>query len=90
MTPNDFLKVLMGASNRSMEPVPEGWYTRSDLCKIWNIKRTTCRDRIAAGLKLELIEKKSFNVADVNGLLKPTPHYFFKDEKKICKNKNKR
>jgi len=33
-------------------------------------------------MKLGLIEKKDFYIPNVNGILFPVPHYFFKDEKK--------
>ena len=87
VTPNDFLKILLNASNKCVDPVPTEWYSRDQLSKIWNIKKTVCWDRISKGIKLNLIEKKTFYIPDTNGALKPIPHYHFKNEKK-SKGKN--
>jgi hypothetical protein len=57
------------------------------LGKIWGVKKTICWHRISKGIELGLIEKKTFYVADINGMMKPIPHYYFKDEKK-SKSKN--
>jgi hypothetical protein len=49
---------------------------------MWNVKKTTCKERITSGIKLGLIERKDFYVPNVNGTLFPVPHYFFKDSNK--------
>jgi hypothetical protein len=87
MTPNDFLKILLAASNKCTDPAPKGWYSKNELCKMWNVKKTTCKERITSGIKLGLIERKDFYVPNVNGTLFPVPHYFFlekKPNKKTC------
>ena len=86
MTPNDFLKVILNANNKCTDP-PKGWYSRDALSKLWDIKKTACRDRIISGIKAGLIQVKDFYIPNVNGTLFPVPHYFFKDEKK-SKSKN--
>lgn len=86
MTPNDFLKILLNASNKPTAP-PNDWYSRDQLGKMWNVKKTICWTRISKGIKLGLIEKKTFYIPDMNGTMKPVPHYYFKDEKK-SKSKN--
>lgn len=80
MTPNDFLKVILNASNRCTDP-PKGWYSKNELCKVWNIKKTACKERITSGIKLGLIERKDFYIPNVNGTLFPVPHYYFLDKK---------
>ncbi len=82
MTPNDFLKILLNASNKCTDPAPKGWYSKNELCKIWNVKKTTCKERITAGIKVGLIERKDFYIPNANGTLFPAPHYFFKDSNK--------
>ena len=52
MTPNDFLKILLEASNKCTDPAPKGWYSKNELCKVWNIKKTACKERITSGIKL--------------------------------------
>jgi hypothetical protein len=86
MTPNDFLKILLNASNKPTA-LPNDWYSRDQLGKMWNVKKTICLTRISKGIKLGLIEKKTFYIPDMNGTMKPVPHYYFKDEKK-SKSKN--
>jgi hypothetical protein len=81
MTPNDFLKILLEASNKCTDPAPKGWYSKNELCKIWNVKKTTCKERIAAGIKVGFIERKDFYIPNVNGTLFPVPHYYFLDKK---------
>lgn len=87
MTPNDFLKILLNASNKPTDPPPNDWYSRDQLEKMWNVKKTICWIRLSKGIKLGLIEKKIFYIPDMNGTMKPVPHYYFKDEKK-SKSKN--
>ena len=87
MTPNDFLKVLLNANNKNAVKPPDNWYSREQLEKMWNIKKTMCWNRLSKGIKLGLIEKKTFYIPDVNGILRSVPHYYFKDEKK-SKSKN--
>jgi len=80
MTPNDFLKIILNANNKLTDP-PKGWYSRRDLSELWNIKKTSCRDRIIAGIKAGLIEEKDYYIPNVNGTLICVPHYFFVDKK---------
>jgi len=87
MTPNDFLKILLNASNKPTDPPPNDWYSRDQLEKAWNVKKTVCWIRLSKGIKLGLIEKKIFYIPDMNGAMKPIPHYYFKNEKK-SKSKN--
>jgi hypothetical protein len=87
MTPNDFLKILLNASNKPTDPPPNDWYSRDQLEKMWNVKKTICWTRLSKGIKLGFIEKKIFYIPDMNGTMKPVPHYYFKDEKK-SKSKN--
>ena len=87
MTPNDFLKILLNASNKCADPAPDGWYSRDQLGKMWGVKKTICWHRISKGIELGLVEKKVFYIPNVNGTLFPVPHYYFKDEKK-SKSKN--
>lgn len=87
MTPNDFLKILLNASNKPTDPPPNDWYSRNQLEKMWNVKKTICWTRLSKGIKLGFIEKKIFYIPDMNGTMKPVPHYYFKDEKK-SKSKN--
>lgn len=87
MTPNDFLKILLNASNKPTDPPPNDWYSRNQLEKMWNVKKTICWTRLLKGIKLGFIEKKTFYIPDMNGTMKPVPHYYFKDEKK-SKSKN--
>lgn len=87
MTPNDFLKILLNASNKPTDPQPNDWYSRDQLEKMWNVKKTICWTRLSKGIKLGFIEKKIFYIPDMNGTMKPVPHYYFKDEKK-SKSKN--
>lgn len=82
MTPNDFLKIIQSSINKQYDPVPKGWYSKNDLCKIWNLKRTACKDKICNGLKLNLIETQEFYIPNTIGVFKPIPHYYFHDEKK--------
>jgi hypothetical protein len=82
MTPNDFLKILLNASNKPTDPPPNDWYSRDQLGKMWNIKKTICWTRLSKGIKLGLIERKTFYIEDMNGILKPIPHYYFKDANK--------
>jgi hypothetical protein len=49
---------------------------------MWGVKKTICWHRISKGIKLGLVEKRVFYIADVNGSLIPIPHYFFKDSNK--------
>ena len=87
MTPNDFLKILLNASNKPTDPPPNDWYSRDQLEKMWNVKKTICWTRLSKGIELGLIEKKIFYIPDMNQILRPVPHYYFKDEKK-SKSKN--
>ena len=82
MTPNDFLKILLNASKKCADPAPDGWYCRDQLGKIWGVKKTISLHRISKGIELGLVEKKIFYIPNVNGILFPVPHYFFKYEKK--------
>ena len=82
MTPNDFLKILLNASNKPTDPPPNDWHSRDQLCKIWNVKKTICWTRISKGIELGFIEKKTFYIPDMNGTMKPVPHYCFKDSNK--------
>jgi hypothetical protein len=78
MTANDFLKILIDSKNKCFEKVPKGWYTRSELCELWNYKKTNCLKMITKGIKLELIEKKDFYILNEIGALMPIPHYYLK------------
>lgn len=49
---------------------------------MWNVKKTICWTRLSKGIKLGLIERKTFYIEDMNGILKPIPHYYFKDANK--------
>ena len=91
MTPNDFLKILLNASNKCADPAPDGWYSRDQLGKIWGIKKTICGNRISKGIELGLVEKKFYYIPNVNGTLCPVPHYCFLDKKpnkKTCIKQN--
>jgi hypothetical protein len=81
MTPNDFLKILLNASNKCTDPPPNDWHSRDQLGKMWNVKKTICWTRISKGIELGLIEKKTFYIPDMNGTMKPVPHYYFLDKK---------
>jgi len=82
MTPNDFLKVIQDSINKQYEPVPKGWYSKNDLCEIWNLKRTIVIAYLSRGIDDGFIERKNFYIPNTIGVLKPVPHYYFHDEKK--------
>jgi len=82
MTPNDFLKIIQDSIHKRYEPVPKGWYSCKDLCKLWNLTSTATNKRLSAGVKLGIVEKKYYFLPRKNKAMHKTPHYFFHDEKK--------
>jgi len=78
MTPNDFLKIIQDSIHKQYEPVPKGWYSSNDLCKIWNLSLTATRKRIREGIKFGLIDVKNYFLTKKNKAMHKTPHYKFR------------
>ena len=78
MTPNDFLKIIQDSIHKQYEPVPAGWYSSNDLCKIWNLNPTAVRRRIREGIKFGLIDVKYYFLPRKNKAMHKTPHYKFR------------
>jgi hypothetical protein len=81
MTPNDFLKIIQDSIYKRYEPVPKGWYSIVELCKIWNLNSSHASRKVRMGIELGIVEKKDYFLQKSNGVRK-VPHYFFHDEKK--------
>ena len=77
MTPNDFLKIIQDSIHKQYEPVPKGWYSSQDLCKLWDLNPTATRRRIREGIKFGLIDVKDYFLPRKNKAMHKTPHYFF-------------
>lgn len=80
MTPEKFKRLQALLSGKGDE-VPEGFYTVTQLCKMFNITRTPMCNRVARLVKEspESIEKKHFYVHASDGRLHKVPHYKFKN-----------
>lgn len=70
--------VLVRATKKETDVIPEGFKTRQQLEKIWKLQKSEARDRVARLKKLGFIEEKSFRIPNANGVLKPVPHYRLK------------
>jgi predicted transcriptional regulator len=82
MTPNDFLKIIIQQKEKSIEPVPDGWYSCEELSKQWNCSKTQVHRNLKQGIKLGIVEKKNFNIKSKNSCNRNIPHYYLKSLKK--------
>jgi predicted transcriptional regulator len=80
MTPNDFLKIIIQQKEKSIEPVPDGWYSCEELSKQWNCSKTQVHRNLKQGIKLGIVERKNFLVKNIG--IRSIPHYYFKSFKK--------
>jgi predicted transcriptional regulator len=59
MTPNDFLKIIQ-QETMPLDEIPDGWHSTEELCKTWNLSKSTVQEKIKAGKELGYITEKRF------------------------------
>ena len=81
MTPNDFLKIIQDSIHKQYEPIPNGWYSVSDLSKIWKKSISQTSEKLRQGIKLGLLETKDYFIKGKSGSMHKTRHYYFHEKK---------
>lgn len=74
MSANEWLKIIQDKRFCKEDVVPDGYKTRPELEKIWDVKQAEALDRIKRLIKADLIESKIFKIKTTRGIY-PTPHY---------------
>ncbi len=82
MTPNDFLKIIVQQKEKSIQPIPSGWYSCGELAEQWNCCKSKVQQNLRQGIEIGIVEKKNFLVKLKELGIRSVPYYFFHDEKK--------
>jgi hypothetical protein len=73
---DDIADAIHKAVSDTADIPPKGYLTREQLSACWKLKKTSTIEKLRAGLKLKVIDKKMFRiVSNDKTRIIPTPHY---------------
>lgn len=73
----DYL-ALIKAINKSAEQPEKGFFTRKEFEIKWQLTSSRITGLLSQGLNSGVIEKRTYKIANINGIIKPIPHYRIK------------
>ena len=86
MTPNDFLKIIQQEC-MPLDEIPNGWYSSSELAKMWGTTISSVQKKIQTGKRLGYVTQKKFLIKRTK--IMSVPYYKF-HEKENNQKDNKR